>query len=462
MSPDTDPPTSPDSEVLLRRQVDGLSTLLQLEQEARSAETTTDLAFIIANETRRLTPYKQAFVWRLNTHGKCVLQTVMGAARFERTAPFIQWLEKFGQWCISRPDEARRTLTAENVDAQLAGDWAQHLPSHMLVLPLTAPNGKLLGLVAMVRDEPWAEGEQMLVARLVEAYGHAWTGLAPGHETVIQRFLNVLSNKKLMLVAAAFLAAILFFPVSQSVIAPVRVTPTNAGVVAAPMDGVIASFVVTPNQSVEKGDILFRIDDTNLRNRRDVAQKALEVARAEFERISKQAFYDPESKSRIAELAARVDQRAAEAAFTEELLGRVNVRADRSGIAVFQDANEWLGRPVVTGERVLRIANPEKVELRADLPVDSLLNFPPNARAQAFLNVAPLSPLEATVQTISYEPRATPAGVLAYRVTARLQPSSSPPRIGLKGVAKIYGERVSLFWYLMRKPISAIRRVMGM
>jgi hypothetical protein len=33
--------------------------------------------------------------------------------------------------------------------------------------------------------------------------------------------------------------------------------------------------------------------------------------------------------------------------------------------------------------------------------------------------------------------------------------------MGLKGTAKIYGDKVPLFYYLMRRPISALRQTFG-
>ena len=35
-------------------------------------------------------------------------------------------------------------------------------------------------------------------------------------------------------------------------------------------------------------------------------------------------------------------------------------------------------------------------------------------------------------------------------------------RIGLQSTAKVYGGRVSLFYYIFRKPLSVIRREVGL
>ncbi|EPN71275.1 hypothetical protein A235_02736, partial [Pseudomonas syringae pv. actinidiae ICMP 19079] len=66
-------------------------------------------------------------------------------------------------------------------------------------------------------------------------------------------------------------------------------------------------------------------------------------------------------------MAARVEQKRAERDYARELLKRSEVRAERDGIAVFADAQRWLGKPVQTGERLLEIADPSQAELRIEL-----------------------------------------------------------------------------------------------
>jgi hypothetical protein len=55
----------------------------------------------------------------------------------------------------------------------------------------------------------------------------------------------------------------------------------------------------------------------------------------------------------------------------------------------------------------------------------------------------------------------SPSGVLGYRLKASLADDKAPPRIGLRGTAKLFGDRVTLFYYLMRRPLSAARQFLG-
>lgn len=75
----------------------------------------------------------------------------------------------------------------------------------------------------------------------------------------------------------------------------------------------------------------------------------------------------------------------------------------------------------------------------------------------------PLDALHAVVRHAAYEPQRTPEDVLAYRLVATLAAAdgAAPPRIGMRGTARIYGERVSLFFYLFRRPITSLRQWLG-
>ena len=59
-----------------------------------------------------------------------------------------------------------------------------------------------------------------------------------------------------------------------------------------------------------------------------------------------------------------------------------------------------------------------------------------------------------------YQPSLSPEEVLSYRVGVSYE-GDEPPRIGLRGTAKLYGSRVTLFYYLFRKPITFVRQLVG-
>jgi hypothetical protein len=95
------------------------------------------------------------------------------------------------------------------------------------------------------------------------------------------------------------------------------------------------------------------------------------------------------------------------------------------------------------------------------MPPDDAVELEPGGRVELLLHVNPLSPLDAEIERASYEATPAPDGALAYVVRAKLMPGQGLPRIGLRGTAKVYAERVSLGYYLLRKPLAFLRRSLG-
>ena len=150
-----------------------------------------------------------------------------------------------------------------------------------------------------------------------------------------------------------------------------------------------------------------------------------------------------------------------EAAYAKEQLNYSVITAETRGVAVVEDSIDWQGRPVRIGEKILTIANPNQVEFLIFLPTKDSLLIQDSAEVRVFLDSDPLNSLDAEVIRTSYKPELTPENILAYRIYASIEDVAQNPRIGLRGTAKIYGEKTSLFYYLFRVPINLTRQFVG-
>ena len=83
-----------------------------------------------------------------------------------------------------------------------------------------------------------------------------------------------------------------------------------------------------------------------------------------------------------------------------------------------------------------------------------------NSKVKVFLDINPISSLKGKLLRSSYEPSLSPEEVLSYKLSASFD-GIEPPRIGLRGTAKVYSSRVFLFYYVLRKPITFIRQLIG-
>lgn len=423
---------------------------LQLEHQARAAKNIDSLAYALANDAQGLFGYRHA---ALLIAGK--VRALTGVSVVEPNAPFVAFVENAASQLLAQGRSAQaQVIHADLLDKQSLADWQSLSAAAVFWLPLLDKQQQPFGGLWIARDQPWTDAEHVLLAHLGDAYSHAWLALQPGKPWRLRW-----PRKKII---GALLAAVLLLllPVRQSVLAPAEVVPLGGQVVAAPLDGVIAEFLVKPNQAVSKGDILLRFDATSIKAQADVAERSLNVAEAELKANSQRAFADADSSARIDLFAARVEQKRAERDYARELLARSEVRAERNGIAVFADAQRWIGKPVQTGERLMEIAAPDQAELRIELAVGDALDFKSGTEVALFLDSDPLNRHAAHLQRIAYEAQPTSSGQLAYRLDAEF--TEVPPRIGLRGTAKLFGERTPLALYLLRRPLAALRQTIGL
>lgn len=444
----------------LGKQVFYLSTLVQLEQQLRQAETDRELAYIIVNETLQLVPYQQAVFWEQSPAGRVRIEAVSGTDQVNKDAPYIVFIKRIIQAVNRMPDNKPKALSVKDFDQDITAEWATWSPGELLACPLRGSEGETIGGLLFMRPSPWDTAETVLMERLAGAFAHSRQALKARARSWSSG-LGVFGSRRNRLIIAGLGLLLFCLPVRLSVLAPMEIVPDDPVVVAAPMDGAVKDFMVTPNQPVKAGQVLFTLDDIRIRNEYEIAVKTLAVTRADELRARQKAFADEASRADLLLLAARIEQQQAMVDYLAEQLERSRVKAAVNGIAVFSDVNDWLGKPVMVGEKVLSLADPKNVAAEIHLPVADAINLGPGADVRLFFNIAPDRPVAACLYQAAYEARVTPDNILAFRLKARLAENETPPRIGLRGTAKIYGEKVCLIYYLLRRPLAAVRQFVG-
>jgi HlyD family secretion protein len=430
--------------------------LLQLEGMVRAARTRQELQFFFVNETRRLVPYQQA-IFLTPPAPSAPRYEVLAASSVpivDRAAPLMQWTERLIQGLrAASPGSDIRQVSDSDCPEELRRDWKEFTPGHGVWCPLKHPDGQLLGGLWLTREQPWADHEVTVLQRIGDAYAYAWR--AVGASSSLQWRWGL--SRTVTWILASAIAGVLAIPVPMSTLAPAKVVAKDSVIVSAPIDGVISDILVLPNAVVSEGEILFRYEDTTFRSEYQVAERNLDVSIAQYRRAAQGSFVEAEQKADVPQLKAEVELRETERNYMYERLTKVEVKAEQAGLLLYTDKSDWIGKPVVVGQRIMEIADPKRLEVRIDLPVEDAIVLREGAMVKLFLNANPFSSVSATVSHASYHAEVLPNNTLAYRVIAQLEQGASELRIGWQGSAKIYGEPVSLFTYLFRRPISALR-----
>lgn len=448
-----------------------LGVLLELGRHARQAIDTQVLGFMAVNDSHLLAPYRQAALWVAQGGVKAL----SGVVQLEANAPYAQWLEGVCQH-LSLTGLVPSVVNVLELPQGLACEWSDWLPGYGLWLPLSQevqgdPSNALLGGLLLARDTPWQESEIALLAEWMAIWSHAWHARHDANPWSWRRWLAVVRDqfqprqtlawwRQRRVHWAAGVLALLVLPIRLTVLAPGELVPANPTVIRAPLEGVVGNFLVKPNETVKVGQPLFNFDDAVLKSKFEVAQQSLSSAQAEYRQSAQLAVTDARYKGQLALLMGKVEERQAEADYLQGQLARAHVLAPQAGIALFDDPSEWIGKPVTTGERIMRLAAPDDVEVEAWLAVGDAVPLPVGAPVSLYLNASPLFSVSARMRYVAHDAVQRPDGSYAYRVRATLD-GRTEHRVGLKGTAKLAGQWVPLVYWVVRRPLAGIRQLVG-
>ena len=453
---------------------DLLAVLLQLGRRARLAEDEAELAFILVNETHQLSPYRQAALWLYDED----VVALSGVVSPEANAPYVQWLSRLcRQWAEADKDKPW-LIHAADLSPEDVREWSQWLPPQAVCVPVPRVGQRFPGgMLILARDATWSEGELALltewaaiwasVRALIDkggALARLWqrlhgrpTPLRPSSQS--RSLVGLLKRRRTWL--WLFILLLLLLPVRLTVLAPSELVPLSPSMVRAPIDGVIEQVHVMPNQTVSAETPLFEFDRSSIRNRLLIAERSLDTVRAELRQRSQQALFDEASKAQVAVLQGQLAEKRIELDYLRELDQRSLVTAQRAGVVLFDDPSEWVGRPVITGERVMVIADEHEAEVEAWLSPANAIDLEVGSRVSVYLNANPTRSLQASLRYVGHEAILRPDGQYAYRVRATLSQLDERSRIGLKGTAKMGGGRVPLIYWVMRRPLATLRAWLG-
>lgn len=448
--------------------------LLDLLNAAAAATTTAERRFVLLNRTREWLPYEIALLW----HPRRGIVAHSGVTDVDRHGPYAQWVQRLAQHLVGRPGGP---VDAEQVDAAIGQDWAQWWPAQLLWLPATADTGTGTAdgsdaqtAWLLLRDLPWPADEQAALQDWLRLWRQGVRAAEAGSQR--PRLINLAAlrprrqagsiarpawQRHRGWIAAAALLALAALPVRLTLRAPGELVPREPTVLRVALEGTIQRLRVEPNQVVQAGQVVAELDDATQASRLQVARQALGTAEAEWRQTSQLALNDPRAKVQLATAQGKYEEKAAEVRYLEQQVQRTALLAPHDGVVLVEDPGSWSGRTVSAGEAVMRLAQPQDQELEAWLPVGDAIDLPPGSALQLHLASRPGTPVTATLRLYAYEAERRPDGSYAYRLRGKLD-EPARERLGARGTVRIDGPRVPLIYWVLRRPLAALREVTGL
>ncbi|MCB1135768.1 MAG: HlyD family efflux transporter periplasmic adaptor subunit [Chlamydiia bacterium] len=433
----------------------------QVCKKAFESPTKKSLSYVILNESIQGIRYDRAMLWEFHgTHSE--LLGVSGHPTFDRKSE----LAKAWQNLVDQLRDPSELCKLEPEVFQDGGEGWRHYqdeqPSVGYWLPIQKDEKLFLGLWIETFDvqEVPKQSESIKFASqfLLPCYASAWarfTGAA---------WDQVKLKARSKIVQASIIAFILFLLLARvplRIVAPCEVVARDPIYITAPLDGTVASVSVHPGQEVKEGDALFLYDDRLTLRQLGISKKEVEIYEEELRRASTQGLNDPTSLAQLGELNLQLEKEKINLRYTEWQASQMKQMAPQSGVVFMENPDQWRGKPVSAGEQIMTLNNPLATKLKIWIPEDDNINFDTLKGLKVFLNTAPTQSVPAKLVYVANESALSDLQVPSFLAEASWADEVQDVRIGVRGSAIIYGDTVSLGYFLFRKPIGFIRRSLG-
>ena len=420
--------------------IEFMQALFELEREIREAPNTDAVAKIITIRSQAVLGFKDAIFCAGSSAQKMRAQAASNSDLVDPTSPVLTWVEELCALHSSQLENG--SIFLASADSHIKGK--NLLPKHILFVPLQSKNRGLLGCLVFSRTARFSQHDTLLINHVAGSVAHALSIFSRKPNPILGIGLARLAA---FTVVTLFLLSV--FPMHLTTLAPAEVVAYQPEIIKAPIDGVIDEITVAPNTQVGPGSLLARLNNHNLKAvYDDIAQKTLLAER----RIS-----NTQGKRVSEELRSDLEESRARMETAEERLLQTDIRAETSGIAIVKVPSEWIGRPVKAGEKILEIANPREVELVLEIPAEDADLISQNSKVKIFLDRRPFNPLTANVIDSSLVAKKSKSNETYYTFRARFGEGEPPPPIGQRGIARVYGERSSLLFFIFREQMKFSR-----
>lgn len=437
-----------------------LSTLNKLTSKAYEAENSQALIFIILNDTFHLMKYERAILWDMESATPKLLG-ISGFAKVDHRSEAVERWKALLE-SLKEPSKAQ-LLDADKFpgNQDLFHEVQKNLrhPT-MMWIPIRSQQKTLLGLwlEGCQKEDPNVSFDDLLTLMdhfLAPPYAGAWRKFAPK--------LAGRSAKRLIYhLGAIVLGASLFFmPFPLRVVAPCQVVPKDPYVVTAPLEGIIESVVARPGQQVAKGMPLIEYDKKVPFQELKAAQKQVEMIQTELNRSRTLGLKDDKALLELSLLSLKLDREKINLDLLQYNAGLLSVKSPEDGVVMIDDPDDWRGKPVKVGEKILTVSDPNQSKIRIWIPEHDNVLLDPEKQIKIFLNVIPEQSFEAKLDYVANESTISEKHVPSFIAEANWIGEAPDVHLGVKGTAILYGKDVTLFYYLIRRPLNYFRELIG-
>jgi RND family efflux transporter MFP subunit len=433
------------------RKVHALDALLKISQEITSTLDLDHVLMTVVQQAASVVPFDKCIIGFFD-RGKFMLGAVSGETEVPKTREMddfddrLEWVanqseivaaDRGGEGWQVEPNEAR---------AQIVSILEKHGYRGFYALPLRDEQGAL-GALALVSGEAdfLNENHKETLAILANQTSVAIRNAQLYQQVPLANLLQPFSARKQKLLAAipkgrrrmyaeraAWAAAVLILvPWPMRVGTNATVVPAERRVVSAMDGGVVKRVYVHEGDSVQPGQVLAQLDDSDAAVKLAQAQAAYGQARHD---LAEAEFKNDDAAAGQATI--RVSLHGVEVNLEQERVADAQLRAPLAGIVVTPKVEERTGSMVQPGEAFCEIVEGDRMATEMSVPESDLGLLRLGRGVALKLNAFPTTTFSGTLERIGAQTRAE-AGEQYFLVRAVFNNDGGQARDGMVGRARI-------------------------
>ncbi len=453
-----------------KQKINALSSVLRLGHEAFQKKDLSAINTHILNNSKLVLNYDRACIIDMHSKTPRVI-SIMGQTQCNNNSEYCYDVRALLK---TFPKIDKITFVTNKIMKEHKADPAalkafKHLSKfskNIILVPMPPPETEAstneLYIWMLEYATPINDQEPHLISLLSHHYREAIWYKIKRKETKIKAIIRkrkIFTTKNILAIIFILFVISLFFKTHQSVAASFELIPTQESVRYAPYTGIINEALYKNGANVTKGDTIIRYNTKELSYQLSGAVNSLEEIKAEMDLAKQRSFSDDDELNRVKLLQLKQNKFMIEIDRLRWYLTRSKLVAKDTGTLVIDDNKKWTGKSVTAGEKLFEIVNSKNIIAKVMLNESEAAVLGKNTKIALFLYSQPEKPIFGEQISVSPKPLLTETGQFCYIIKMKLNTLKPNYIFGMRGIARVQGDKVSIGYYLFKSLVLWWRKI---
>ena len=454
----------------ITNKLNAVTTVLRLGHEAFTKENLFSAALHILNNTRLLIKYDRACLVDMRTDKPSII-AVSDQSEVKHTSEYcinmrrmLSPLKNISEQTLIDINTLKQNSASP--DTLKAFEYFSKLKENIILLPLLRPEdtdkneGSVFWVVEFFND--YDKNCLNILSLLAQHYREAiWYFLKTGNSFIPNLFKRKkhFTFVKIIVYLLIILAFVSFFRISQNVAATFELIPLDETIEYAPYSGIISDANFKNGAYVKIGETILTYDTQELTYNLADAESTHNEIRAELDWVKQKSFSDKKELGKAKILGMKKQKEKIEIQKIKWYLSKADIKAKISGILILNDSEKWAGKAVRAGDKLFEVVSPRKLYAEVMLNEADAAVLCDSTTITLYLHSSPETPISGKILSISPKPMLTKTGQFCYIIKLELSNIKPSYIVGMRGIARVSGTRVSIGYYLFKNIVLWWRKI---